>query len=214
MSEIKSDSSDFWNLNYDFFTKTNETFTSEDESNSNESNSNESNSNESSNNKSNSNESNSNDSTNNKKVELTNESSSNKKVELTNESSSNKIELTDESSSNQKIELTDESSSNKKIDLTPKSKNMRYLKLSDKSMTNKLETKIPIQEKKIVIDNKKIYDYTIKEFYNNFMMSIIDMFKSLKSGKGFGTIIFEKNNLINIGIILVLISILLVPVLY
>jgi hypothetical protein len=58
---------------------------------------------------------------------------------------------------------------------------------------------------------KKISDYTIKEFYNKFSYNITNIIQMLKNGDSLTDIIFKDNRLLYIGILLVIISILLIP---
>ena len=83
------------------------------------------------------------------------------------------------------------------------------------SMNNRLDLK----EK---TNNKQIYDYTIKEFYYNFINSTLEITKSIKETMSNSSdmktksslmdVLSNKKNLINVGIMLILISILLIPV--
>jgi hypothetical protein len=73
---------------------------------------------------------------------------------------------------------------------------------------------VPINElppKQVVNGDKKIYDYTILEFYSSFMKNIIDIIRSLKQGKGINTLFNDKEKLLHIGIALILLSVILVP---
>ena len=73
-------------------------------------------------------------------------------------------------------------------------------------------------------DGKQIYDYTIKEFYYNFINSVIEITKSIKDNilnssdknakPSLIDILSNKKNLIYVGIMLILISIFLIPILY
>ena len=74
-----------------------------------------------------------------------------------------------------------------------------------------VESTYKLPSKQIISNNKKFSDYTFKEFYEKFMKNIIEIVKSLKQGKGLNTIFKDKEKLIHIGILLIIISILLVP---
>ena len=93
-------------------------------------------------------------------------------------------------------------------DLTPVSIENKKVNLQSVNIENK---KADLPPNQITYKNKNIGDFTIKEFYSNFMKSIIDMIKSLKQGKGLNEIFNDKDKLIHFGIILIIISILLVP---
>ena len=71
-----------------------------------------------------------------------------------------------------------------------------------------------ITDKSIInIKDKTYILLMLKTFFNNFLSGIINITKSLKNGAGFDTIIKGENNLFYIGIILILFSILLIPLL-
>ena len=82
-----------------------------------------------------------------------------------------------------------------------------------------------IVSKNINDDNKQIYDYTIKEFYYNFINSTVEITKSIKDSMSNSNltqaelkpslidVLSNKKNLINVGIMLILISIFLSPLL-
>ena len=82
-----------------------------------------------------------------------------------------------------------------------------------------------ILSKNINDNNKQIYDYTIKEFYNNFINSTVEITKSIKDSMSNSNltqaelkpslidVLLNKKNLINVGIMLILISIFLSPLL-
>lgn len=59
--------------------------------------------------------------------------------------------------------------------------------------------------------SKKIGDFTLTEFYKNFIQSLIDIVKDLVKGRGLNQIFSDNNRLIHFGIFLIIISILLVP---
>jgi hypothetical protein len=79
-----------------------------------------------------------------------------------------------------------------------------------------------ISDLKEKTNNKQIYDYTIKEFYYNFINSTLEITKSIKETMSNSSdmktksslidVLSNKKNLINVGIMLILISILLIPV--
>ena len=82
-----------------------------------------------------------------------------------------------------------------------------------------------IVSKNINEENKQIYDYTIKEFYYNFINSTVEITKSIKDSMSNSNltqaelkpslidVLLNKKNLINVGIMLILISIFLSPLL-
>jgi len=80
-----------------------------------------------------------------------------------------------------------------------------------------------ILSKNINEENKQIYDYTIKEFYYNFINSTLEITKSIKETMSNSSdmktksslmdVLSNKKNLINVGIMLILISIFLSPLL-
>ena len=120
---------------------------------------------------------------------------------------------TDESESNNKItESKIKDNKKKSIVNLVKPLSNQSIPNNDLTIVNIENNKIPIlPPNQISYTNKKIGDYTIKEFYNNFMKNIIGMVKSLRQGKGLNQIFEGKDTLIHFGIILIIISILLVP---
>jgi len=101
--------------------------------------------------------------------------------------------------------VTSESSPGKGINET-KQNDLIPVKIDNK--------KSDLPPNKITYKNKNIGDFTIKEFYNNFMKTIIDIINSLKKGKGLHEIFKDKDRLIYFGIAIIIICILLVPLVF
>ncbi len=83
------------------------------------------------------------------------------------------------------------------------------VKIDSKKKTEDEDTNLP--PKQIINGSKKIYDYTIIEFYSSFMRNIIDIVKTLKQGKGLNTLFNDRERLLHLGIGLIIISVILVP---
>jgi hypothetical protein len=191
MSNIESDSSDFWNLNKKSKNLNNDSESSDFWNLSKKKHSiysSESFSTESDNED--------------KNIDKTKSKENNNKIVITSETSKKTDTQTE------KNDLTPINIENKKADLSPVNIENKKADLTPVNIENKKDYLPP---NKITYKNKNIGDFTIKEFYSSFMKSIIDMIKSLKQGKGLNEIFSDKDKLIHFGIILIIISILLVP---
>jgi len=133
---------------------------------------------------------------------------------------SNKVVAPDNTSDDVPDNTSDEVANDTTNEIPDETQNDVPDNTSDDLISVSLKSNIPnainqtLPPKQYISGSKKIYDYTISEFYKSFMKNIIEIVRSLKQGKGINTLFNNKEKLLYFGISLIILSLVLIPIIY